>query len=613
VRLRLVVAAVAILTTSGAWSGSNVALAWTLDPEAMCHVFAPGARRSPGMPWFSLGRLCDLGVERRASDTRLVEALPQSALAAGLEIRIGVARAGGGYSVTTLPLEAYVARVLAGEAGRDSRPAALEALAIAVRTYTLANRGRHRSEDFDLCDETHCQVMRTATAATERAAIATAGRVLTTGGVPASIYYSASCGGRTEIPSEVWPGADDPPYLPSRPDDGCGGAPLWSAELTAGDLLRAFRAGGFNGPRLRDVVVASRNRSGRVSRLRLVGLKPEVISGQDLRVVVGRTLGWQFIKSTAFEIQRKDGRYRFTGHGSGHGVGMCVVGSMRLAVAGESADQILRRYYPGLAISTPVVAPRLDEPRLVRRDPPGLAPPAGASSAPVTPSPAGAAAITQPATVPSVAAPPAGIPAVAAPLATPAAAAAAALPPAPASTVSDVLVSLPDGDEGERAFVTGVAVRARADLSRALGVPAPRVTLRFHPTADSYEQATKAPWFTSGAVVRGEIHLMPPTLLRARGVLERTVRHELVHVLTNAALEGRPLWIREGAALYFAGASASPGDPETTPVELPRTSCPADAELVRPVSVGALTNAYARAQSCFVRELLKRKSWRDIK
>jgi SpoIID/LytB domain protein len=612
VRLRIVVVAVAILTASGAWSGSNVALAWKPDPEAMCQVFAPGGRRSPGIPWFSLGRLCDLGAERRASDARLAEALPQSPLAAGIEIRIGVGRAGGGYSVTTLPLEAYVARVLAGEAGRDSRPAALEALAIAVRTYTLANRGRHRSEDFDLCDETHCQVMRTATAATERAAVATAGRVLTSGGAPASIYYSASCGGRTEIPSEVWPGADDPPYLPSRPDDGCGGAPLWSAELTGADLLRAFRAGGFNGPRLRDVLVAARNRSGRVSRLRLVGLKPEVISGQDLRVVVGRTLGWQFIKSTAFQIQRKDGRYKFTGHGSGHGVGMCVIGSMRLAVAGESADQILRRYYPGLAIGTPVVAPKLDEPRLVRRDSPGLAPPAGATSAPVTPSPATAAAITPPATVPPVTPPPPRIPAVA-PSATPAAAAPSALPPAAASAVSDVLVSLPDGDEGERAFVTGVAVRARADLSRALGVPAPRVTLRFHPTADSYEQATKAPWFTSGAVVRGEIHLMPPTLLRARGVLERTVRHELVHVMTNAALEGRPLWIREGAALYFSGAPTSSGDPESRPIELPRTSCPADAELGRPVSVGALTNAYARAQSCFARELLKRQSWRDIK
>ena len=44
---------------------------------------------------------------------------------------------------------------------------------------------------------------------------ATAGQVLTRNGAIASVYYSASCGGRTEIPSNVWPGADDPPYLPS--------------------------------------------------------------------------------------------------------------------------------------------------------------------------------------------------------------------------------------------------------------------------------------------------------------------------------------------------------------------------------------------------------------
>jgi stage II sporulation protein D len=75
-------------------------------------------------------------------------------------------------------METYVARVLAGEALRDSRPAALEALAITLRTFAEANRGRHRADGFDLCDQTHCQVVRTATAATERAAQATAGRLL---------------------------------------------------------------------------------------------------------------------------------------------------------------------------------------------------------------------------------------------------------------------------------------------------------------------------------------------------------------------------------------------------------------------------------------------------
>src|SRR5258705_8094094 len=139
-------------------------------------------------------------------------------------LRVGIAR-GNGYDVTTLPIEPYVARVLGGEAAPDSHPAALEALAIAVRTYALANLGRHRADGFDVCDQTHCQVVRTATPATERAAGATAGKVLLDRGAPASIYYSASCGGRTEIPSAVWPGADDPPFLPSRDDDACGGAP----------------------------------------------------------------------------------------------------------------------------------------------------------------------------------------------------------------------------------------------------------------------------------------------------------------------------------------------------------------------------------------------------
>ena len=146
-----------------------------------------------------------------------------------------------------MPLETYVARVLAGEALRDSEPAALEALAITIRTFALANRGRHRADGFDLCDQTHCQVMRTATAATERAAQATAGQVLLHDGAPASVYYSASCGGRTENPSDVWPGADDPPYLPSRDDDACGGAPAWTPSSDVVDLQRALRAAGFRG------------------------------------------------------------------------------------------------------------------------------------------------------------------------------------------------------------------------------------------------------------------------------------------------------------------------------------------------------------------------------
>jgi SpoIID/LytB domain protein len=466
---------------------------------------------------------------------------PPAVSAPPTELRIGIASPGGGYTITTMPLEAYVARVVAGEAARDSGPAALEALAITVRTFALANRDRHRADGFDLCDQTHCQVVRTATAATSKAAERTVGRVLLHDGVPASIYYGASCGGRTEIPSAVWPGAQDPPYLPSQRDDACGGAPAWTADLDETDLFRALHAAGFRGDRLRDVRIAAHDASGRVARLRLDGLTPGEISGQDLRVAVGRTLGWLHIKSTAFDLQRLPSGYRFTGHGSGHGVGLCVIGSAHLAVEGQTADQILERYFPGLAI------------------------------APFAP-----ATIARPST---------------------------SARPAP----SGVLVSLPDEDEGERAAIDEETRRARDEVAQALGLPVPgRITLRFHPTTDSFERATGQPWFASGAVLNGELHFTPLAVLRARGVLARVIRRELVMAMAAPVLARRPLWVREGVAAYFSD-SADQAPPSS------RVSCPSDPELAHPVSAGALSNASARARACVARQIAAGRDWRDVR
>jgi stage II sporulation protein D len=248
-----------------------------------------------------------------------------------------------------MSMDDYVASVLAGEAARDSAAAALEALAITIRTYAVFNHGRHAADGFDLCDTTHCQVLRKPIAAAERAAAATSGEILTYRGSPAEIFYHASCGGRTEKPSAVWPKAVDVPYLPSHKDDACAGAPVWEDDLSAADLTRALRAGGFGGG-LRNLHIASRTDSGRVKQLRLEGMTPNDISGQDLRMLVARTLGAQHIKSTAFDLSRRGNIFSFKGHGSGHGVGLCVIGSANLAARGESAEKILARYFPGLRI-----------------------------------------------------------------------------------------------------------------------------------------------------------------------------------------------------------------------------------------------------------------------
>ena len=131
-------------------------------------------------------------------------------LAAGeLSLRVGVTGANGRVRVETVRMDDYVARVLAGEGEPRAADAAQQSLAIAIRTFALANRNRHARDGYDMCDTTHCQVLRAPTASSTRAAAATSGRVLVRQGKPAEIFYSASCGGHPELASEVWPGAID--------------------------------------------------------------------------------------------------------------------------------------------------------------------------------------------------------------------------------------------------------------------------------------------------------------------------------------------------------------------------------------------------------------------
>lgn len=453
--------------------------------------------------------------------------------AAAESVRIGHLGADGRYSIDTVPMDDYVSRVVAGEAGAHSSPAALEALAITVRTYAEANRGRHGAEGFDLCDLTHCQVTRPATPATTHASAATRGRVLLDHGRVASVFYTASCGGHTERPSAVWRGAADPPYLPSRADDACLGAPAWSADISAGDLRKALEAGRFRGDVIRDVSVAARSSSNRVRWLRIEGMAPDEISGEDFRTLVGRVLGWQHIRSTMFDVRRTGSGFHFEGRGAGHGVGLCVVGSAALAAHGSSAAQILAEYFPGLTVGT------LDGSRL-------------------------------------------------------------------ASDV-DVRVVLPDSDRGSEAGIRAVAERHLVDLRAVLGVPAGQVRLRFHPTVESYQRETGAPWFTAASTSGRTIDLLPLQVLSRRGIVETTIAHELVHVLTADRLTGRPLWVREGVASFYAGEYEA-ASPDAAPA-----TCPDDARLRAPKTAEALRRAMAQAASCVARQLAHGASWRELR
>jgi len=266
------------------------------------------------------------------------------AASVGRTVAIGSPNGG---RITRIPLEVYVARVLAGEGEPNAPDAARQALAVAIRTYTLVQMGRHRREGFDLCDTVHCQVLRAANDNSRRAAFATAHRVLTVNGAPAEVFYSASCGGRSEGAAHVWPGATFPYMQVVRDDDVHEEDVAWTLDQTLEELRRALLRAGFGGGPLRSIAIDGVNASGRVERLRLPGMRPNEITGPAFRDALGTTR----IRSTAFTLAHEGDVVRFTGRGYGHGVGMCVIGAGRRARRGESFEAILAQYYPNLQLT----------------------------------------------------------------------------------------------------------------------------------------------------------------------------------------------------------------------------------------------------------------------
>lgn len=462
-----------------------------------------------------------------------------SASSRGPRVRVGIAAKSGRYETREVPLDDYVAQVIAGEAQAGSEPSALDALAIAARTYALANIGRHASEGFDLCDLTHCQVIRPVTRESAASARRTAGRYLLDRGKPAEIFYSASCGGHTERASAAWKGAVDRSYLPARRDPACEEGPQWRNEVTPTALLAALRTGGFRGDTIRGVAVTSRTESGRVAWLRVDGVTPAEVSGENLRTLVGRTLGFQYLRSTLFDVSRSGRGFVFVGRGAGHGVGLCVRGSVARAHGGASVEAILREYYPGLTFATLSAEGR-------------------------------------------------------------------SRPPAS----SGLRIALPALDEGARPSVQALVSSVLREVESLLGAQVPQpLTLTFHPTVESYERTSGQRWFTAAAASGRTVHFLPLAVLRQRGLLERTIRHELVHATTDTALKGAERWLAEGVAEW---AERQHGRERAAPRALTTAVCPSDSEFVSAESAEALRSLYQRAGDCYERAVRAGGSWKTL-
>src|SRR5215831_7148103 len=263
---------------------------------------------------------------------------PEQGLKIALDARLEVNADHGLLTlVAAIPLEDYVAAALEGESANFTQAESLKAMAVTVRTYAAHFRPRHAAEGFDFCDNTHCQNLNfTGPTAQIRAAVeATRGQLLWYQGLPAATYYHQNCGGALAAGEEVWPTVHAP-YLKEHADPYCRlGAPLpWKTEFTRSEFAQALREQGFTVPAAwNKLEIVSRGASGRVVKLAFRGGSdpPTFVSASSLRFAIGRTFGWNRVRSDLYEIEVTDTSVIFRGRGAGHGVGLCQAGAEELA------------------------------------------------------------------------------------------------------------------------------------------------------------------------------------------------------------------------------------------------------------------------------------------
>jgi SpoIID/LytB domain protein len=472
-----------------------------------------------------------------------------------------------------VPLEEYVLGVLRAEASFEDRIEALKCLAIVSRTYALRNAGRHHGLGYDFCNLTHCERYTETPMKGDRDVLArravgeTEGQVLwDERGALVDPYFHASCGGMTADIGTLW-GVPAPGYLRGVRDDYCRSMPnnAWVQRIPVERLARALQSDSKTniGSRLTGIQIVKRDHTGRAELVQLDGTRRAVVRGWDFKMILGRSLGWNMIKSSRFEVSRDGADFVFRGSGFGHGLGLCQEGAHEMARLGFSYSQIISHYFPGTSLAVSPATPRGQIPG-----------PAGFEKALVRRGDGRIDAI-QPVSVRY------GF------------AAAGGLHPALLSRdggpsgLSDIMVSsfnrvvdLGRGGEtlssehfilhcGSPASAKDVEAvlasceSARLDLLRRLDRASlslagdAKVQLIFHGTTQEFMATTGQPWWSAAATRGASIELQPLAVLKKRGILFTTIRHEYAHYVIDRLSSGKtPRWLAEGLAAYFAGEAA---------------------------------------------------------
>ena len=212
---------------------------------------------------------------------------------AGAQVRVLL-----GGKVRRIALDTYVRGVVSAEVSASWPLAALEAQAVASRTYALtAHAGGTR---FDVYADTRSQVYRgvaAQTPQTDAAVAATAGQIVTYQGRPAITYFFASSGGRTENVESSFTGSQPQPWLRGVVDQyERGDLHTWKVAMSfaaAASRLHGLLRGSFQG-----IEVVKRGFSPRIASAYVLGSGGRTLAGGgELAARLGLYSAWAYFST----------------------------------------------------------------------------------------------------------------------------------------------------------------------------------------------------------------------------------------------------------------------------------------------------------------------------
>jgi stage II sporulation protein D len=267
-----------------------------------------------------------------------------------------------------LLVESYLRGVVPREIGHPGQNAleAIKAQAVAARTYAYRRILDRRTARFDVHPGVADQVyggVDAESAISSKAVAATAGLVLAYNGSLAHTYYHSTCGGHTDNIEAVW-NKPPQPYLTASTDTNekgecfCRGSRYfewtqqWStarlSQIAARFSKKYYPSRGLRGT-IRSMKITARTPGGRVKSMTVTTTRGTYTFGGDkIRFILRRDeKGYPILRSariTSADVTSR--KVVITGTGYGHGVGMCQVGAIARARAGQRFAEILGAYYP---------------------------------------------------------------------------------------------------------------------------------------------------------------------------------------------------------------------------------------------------------------------------